>query len=349
MTIDENYRKLNGAVYTPLFVVDYINKKVILENDTTNIKVIDPACGSGVFLIDALFKLKEKTKKSYKELVENYIYGIDIDPRAVKRTKILLSLVVFEKEGKIPDKLNIYNGNSLDRSFLKNFLKNEKFNAVVGNPPYVRIQNLDENTRELIRKYWRFVRGDTDIFIPFIELGIELLEENGKMGYITPNSYFTTYAGKELRKFLQQNGLIEEIVDFDDYQVFEGLTTYTAITIISKKRKRYFVFKKIKNSKVIDLENLKGEKVYYNELNFIKWNLVATRDKKLISMVENAPYKLKDIADIRVGLATLADDVYIIEDPIEEEEYFIKIFKGKKFLIEKEITKEIIKASILKT
>ncbi|MEO0110717.1 MAG: TaqI-like C-terminal specificity domain-containing protein, partial [candidate division WOR-3 bacterium] len=66
-------------------------------------------------------------------------------------------------------------------------------------------------------------------------------------------------------------------------------------------------------------------------------------------MVENAPYKLKDIADIRVGLATLADDVYIIEDPIEEEEYFIKIFKGKKFLIEKEITKEIIKASILKT
>jgi len=350
ITIDGIYRKLNGAVSTPLFVVDYINKKVILENDAKNIKVIDPACGSGIFLVDALLKLKEKTGRSYKELVENNIYGIDIDPRAIKRTKILLSLIVFENEGEIPSKFNIYRGNSLDKSFLKACLKEEKFQAVVGNPPYVRIQNLEDATKDVIRRYWKFVQGDTDIFIPFIELGIELIAEDGKMGYITPNSYLTSYAGKELRKFLQLNTLVEEILDFDYYQVFKGITTYTAITIISKRKKNYFIFKKLKDpNQIADLESVKGEKVYFTELNPTKWILVPSENKELIRIIENAYYKLKDIADVRVGLATLADEVYIIENPVEQGGFFVKIFKGKKFLIEKEITKEVIKASIIKT
>ncbi|MEO0172793.1 MAG: Eco57I restriction-modification methylase domain-containing protein [candidate division WOR-3 bacterium] len=86
--------------------------------------------------------------------------------------------------------------NSLDKSFIKSIFGNKKFQSVVGNPPYVRIQNLDDDTRNLIKKHWKLIKGDTDIFIPFIELGIELIDENGKLGYITPNSYFTSYAGK---------------------------------------------------------------------------------------------------------------------------------------------------------
>jgi len=349
-TIDEKFKKLNGAFYTPYFIVDYINTRVILENSSRDIKIIDPACGSGVFLVDALFKLKQKLQKSYKELVEEHIFGIDIDPRAVKRTKILLALVVFEHERKIPEKFNIYNGNSLDKDFLRKNLNGLKFDAVVGNPPYVRIQNLDEDTKKIIRKHWKFIQGDTDIFIPFIELGIELLSEEGKMGYITPNSYFTTYAGKNLRIFLQLNKYIEEIVDFDHYQVFEGITTYTAITIISRKPKSYFILKKIRDNKEVkNLNNIKGEKIYFRELNPEKWVLVSNKEKEIITIIENSYYKLKDIADIRVGLATLSDKVYILENPEEEGEYFVKYFNGRKFLIEKEITKEIIKVSIVKS
>ncbi|GIX40495.1 MAG: hypothetical protein KatS3mg129_0228 [Leptospiraceae bacterium] len=349
-TIDENFKKLNGAFYTPYFIVDYINTRVILENPNKDIKVIDPACGSGVFLVDALFKLKQKLQKNYKELVEKHIFGIDIDPEAVRRTKILLSLVVFENEGKIPEQLNIYNGNSSDKNFLRKTLNNLKFQAVVSNPPYIRIQNLDDETKKVIKKYWKFIQGDTDIFIPFMELGIELLSDNGKMGYITPNSYFTTYAGKKLRKFLQFNKYIEEIVDFEHYQVFEGITTYAAITIISKKPKSYIILKKIKNSEESkNLDNIEGKKIYFRELNPEKWILVSNKEKEIINIIENAYYKLKDIADIRVGLATLADKVYILENPDEEEKYFVKYFNGNKFLIEKEITKEIIKASIVKS
>lgn len=349
-TIDENFKKLNGAFYTPYFIVDYINNHVISKNSNKDIKVIDPACGSGVFLVDALFKLKQKLQKSYKDLVEEHIFGIDIDPRAVKRTKILLSLVVFEHEKKMPEKFNIYNGNSLDKDFLRKTLNDSKFQAIVGNPPYVRIQNLEEDTRKIIRKYWKFIQGDIDIFIPFIEIGIELMSEKGKMGYITPNSYFTTHAGKNLRKFLQANKYIEEIVDFGHYQVFKGITTYTAITIISKTAKSYFILKKIRNNKeVTDLNNIEGEKIYFRELNPEKWALVSNKEKEIITIIENSYYKLKDIADIRVGLATLADRVYILENSEEEEKYFVKYLNGNKFLIEKEITKEIIKVSIVKS
>jgi len=293
-TIDENFKKLNGAFYTPYFIVNYINTRVILENSSKEIKVIDPACGSGVFLVDALFKLKQKLQKSYKELVEKHIWGIDIDPRAVKRTKILLALIVFEHEKKIPEKFNIYNGNSLDKDFLRKTLNGLKFHAIVGNPPYVRIQNLEEDTKKIIRKYWKFIQGDTDIFIPFIELGIELMSEKSKMGYITPNSYFTTHAGKNLRKFLQVNKYIEEIIDFDHYQVFEGITTYTAITIISRKPKSYFILKKIRNNgEIKNLNNIKGEEIYFRELNPEKWVLVSNKEKEIITIIENSYYKLK--------------------------------------------------------
>ncbi len=348
-TVDEKFKKLNGVVYTPYFIVNYINHRVILEGKNNEVKIIDPACGSGIFLVDALFKLQKRTKKSFRELIENTIYGLDIDPTAVRRTKILLSLVCFESEGEIPKKFNIYNGNSLDKKFLKQTLGNKKFSAVVGNPPYIRIQNLDNGMRQIIRRYWKFIRGDTDLFIPFIELGIELLDSEGKMGYITPNSYFTTYAGKELRKFLQKNKLIEEIVDFGSQQVFSGITSYTAITILSKKKKEKFLLKKIENEKSIkNLDNIKGETVTFNTLSFEKWVLVKRDERKLLEAIENAPLKLEEIADIRVGLATLLDEVYIIEEAKEVDNYFIKILKGKEFLIEKEITQEIIKASILK-
>lgn len=335
-SIDDEFRKLNGSFYTPYFIVDYINRRVILENPSKDIKVIDPACGSGAFLIDALFKLRQKLQKTYKNLVEENIFGIDIDPRAVKRTKMLLSLIVFEYEGEIPTRFNIYVGNGLDKNFIEKTLKGLKFQAVIGNPPYIRIQNMDENIRKIIKKYWKFVQGDTDVFIPFIELGIELLDNDGKMGYIVPNSYFTTHAAKNLRKFLQKKRYIEEIVDFDDYQVFEGITTYTAITIISKKPKNYFILKKIRNDNdVKDLNVLEGEKVYFEDLHNEKWILVPKSEKEFIEIIENSYYKLKDIANIRVGLATLADKVYILDDPVEDGNYFVKYFNGKKFFIEK--------------
>ncbi len=93
----------------------------------------------------------------------------------------------------------------------------------------------------------------------------------------------------------------------------------------------------------------KGEKIYYEELNLEKWLLVSSKEKEIINIIENSYLKLKDVADIRVGLATLADEVYIIENPEEEKNYFVKFFEGKKFFIEKEITKEIIKASVIKS
>ncbi len=170
------------------------------------------------------------------------------------------------------------------------------------------------------------------------------------MGYITPNSYFTSYAGKLLREFLQSNKYIEEIIDFNHYQVFKGVTTYTAITIFSKKARDFFIFKKVKSpTDFANFDKIAGNKVYYQNLNPEKWILATDSEKNFSILVKNSQYRLKDVADVRVGLATLANSVYILEKPEEIGNYFVKCFNGKDYLIEKEITQEIIKASVIKT
>ncbi|MEO0144564.1 MAG: hypothetical protein ABIL49_00935 [candidate division WOR-3 bacterium] len=142
---------------------------------------------------------------------------------------------------------------------------------------------------------------------------------------------------------MQENKLIEEVIDFDHFQVFDKVSAYTSIIIISKRKKNYFIFKKVKNpSQIQKLDSLDSERIYFDELNHNIW-VLSNRD--IIQAIENQAYRLKDIADIRVGLATLKDEIYIIENVVEEGDYFVKFFNGRKFLIEKEITKEIIKVS----
>jgi hypothetical protein len=142
---------------------------------------------------------------------------------------------------------------------------------------------------------------------------------------------------------LQENKLIEEVIDFDHFQVFDKVSAYTSIIIISKRKKNYFIFKKVKNpSQIQKLDSLDSERIYFDELNHNIW-VLSNRD--IIQAIENQAYRLKDIADIKVGLATLKDEIYIIENVVEEGDYFVKFFNGRKFLIEKEITKEIIKVS----
>ncbi|MEO0150952.1 MAG: hypothetical protein ABIL52_03025 [candidate division WOR-3 bacterium] len=142
---------------------------------------------------------------------------------------------------------------------------------------------------------------------------------------------------------MQENKLIEEVIDFDHFQVFDKVSAYTSIIIISKRKKNYFIFKKVKNpSQIQKLDSLDSERIYFDELNHNIW-VLSNRD--IIQAIENQAYRLKDIADIKVGLATLKDEIYIIENVVEEGDYFVKFFNGRKFLIEKEITKEIIKVS----
>jgi len=355
LLIESDERKMAGAFYTPEYIVGYIIDRVIEK--TPDILLCDCSCGSGAFLVSSSEKISQINEKSIISTIENNIYGVDINPRSVERTKIILTLLALQNnEDNESIKFNIKIGDSLNplkfnwNKEFPNVFEKGGFDAVVGNPPYVRIQNLDKETRKIIQKKWYTAKsGSIDLYIAFFELGMKkLLNEKGKLGYITPNSYFTSAAGKNLRILMKADKKIKEIIDFDYIQVFEDVMVYTCITILDNKRNDSFNYIKISNYEELEnLNKLNFSKVGYNRLNEEKWILSDDIEYRIITKIENAGKKLGRISRISTGLATLADKLYILENPYEKEGYMIHRYKDKQYYIEKGITKKILKASII--
>lgn len=318
-------KKEKGIYYTPKPIVKFIVDKCFQSCSTKDPLIIDPACGTGEFLIYAAEKLL-KTNKIQGETGQS-IYGIDIDARAVDLCKKELTSV----SGFLKPK--IFTGNSIDPDFISRFFG--KFDMVISNPPYVRIQNLPLNIRRQVNHWGLSSMGDTDIYLSFFDIGVKLLKENGVLGFITPNSYFYSIAGRNLRKYLLSHKVLKVLANIDDTQVFGNKAiTYTAITILKKENgaRPCFTFydKSLAKPKKIEFDTMSPERFIFN------------RPK-----LSGRRVKMSDITDIKVGIATLRDKIYLI-DTITSYGKFIKEHGGEKFEIEPEITIDIVKVSKLK-
>ena len=235
MLIKPEDRKVNGTVYTP----DYIVKYIVNNTIKGNVKVCDPSCGSGTFLVQAIEKIHKDTKKPITTIIENNVFGSDVLDYSIRRTKIILSLLALSYgEDKKKIKFNLICKDSLTSNWDKEFPKifrteNEKdafgtsingFDAVIGNPPYVRIQDFSKSTKKAIIERWgKITKGNFNLHFPFFALGVRLLKKEGKLGYISPNNYFTSLAAEPLRKYLQQNNLLSRILDFGCLQILKTL------------------------------------------------------------------------------------------------------------------------------
>lgn len=336
-------KKTNGAFFTPQYIVDYIISNVSPQEKS---KVIDPSCGSGAFLLGIIRYYVNKFGKSITDIVKENLYGADILEYNTRRSKLLLILYAI-MNGEIVDEgdIHIYTADSLRCTWPC------KFDYVVGNPPYVKFQDLDDATRTfLFESYQTTKLGTYNLYFAFFELGLKLLNEDGKLGYITPNNYFTSLSGEPLREFFQTNKAIYQIVDFDATKVFE-VQTYTAITFLNKKENRHILYDRIERgaspSQFLTAITLTSNE--YTDLSAKKWRLLCGDERKNIQIIENSGQTLGTLMNICVGIATLKDEVYFI-DPINEDEefYYIKKKTGE-FKIEKVITKPLVKISDMKT
>jgi len=112
---------------------------------------------------------------------------------------------------------------------VKNYMEYE---YVVGNPPYVRVQNLPDKQKEYLGEIYESTTGNYDIYCPFYERGFDwLTEETGKLGYITPNQFMVTDYGEGLRRYMLENVRLDEVYDFRDSGVFEDATNYPVVLI----------------------------------------------------------------------------------------------------------------------
>lgn len=347
ITEAHDHRKEQGIYYTPTYVVDYIVKNTVggliknkKSSEVDRIRVLDPACGSGSFLIKAFdvlneyYSAKEKKTKTAGttldelgaltrkvKILQNNIYGVDLDKQAVEVAQLNLLLKIAEKRHRLPSlRKNIKQGNSLiddltvsERAFkweeqFPEVIKEGGFDAVIGNPPYIRIHNLPTGDIEFYRKKFYAADGQFDLFCLFIEKAISLLRETGRFGFIIPSLFLRGYQYSKIRGYISDNTKIISVVDLGD-KVFKEVQMPTCIIILEKcsnskaRRDNKFVFGVRSEGSMDDLKQVKMSQMEVSQdAQHIIQSITAPMPKSFINKFSTETVQLDKLVFITRGL-----------------------------------------------
>lgn len=347
--ISPSDRIVNGAVYTPQSIRNYIVKQTFAtkKKSISNLKIADISCGCGGFLYNAAKEIKRLTNRTYFEIFRSNIYGIDIQSYSVTRTKLLLSLLALnEGEDRKEFKFNLFIGDALNFSWENILSKFSGFDIILGNPPYVCSRHLSEETKKSLTKWKVCKSGHPDLYIPFFQIGIENLAIDGILGFITMNSFFKSLNGRSLREYFQTNSLEFRIIDFGTEQVFKSRYTYTCICLIENRKGSHIKYYKSTGVNELPKNQNLFSIINYSKLDFNKgWNL---QNHEIISKIESTGVSLGELYKTRNGIATLKNEIYIF-NPIKEDNDFYYLQNGSVFPIEKAICRDILNSNKLNT
>lgn len=371
--ITNKHRKLLGQVYTPEYIVNHmislgISEEAITENPYFS--VIDPACGAGYFLLGAYDKIKQIFEKNYSEIIRRYpelenefkegshffilknnLTGFDIDPFAVFMTKVSLILKgniknhiqtnIFNKDILLEKDYNLFNFQ--EESMLEESNK-EKYDLVIGNPPYIGHKNINKEYRKKLQcEYYDVYMDKADISYCFFKKGYQLLKDNSKLIYITSRYFLEAPSAKGLRKFLKSNYKIEEILDFYGRNIFKGIGISPVILKAVKTKssnEEILVYRDKDNlsSKKTKLELNKDFEKYYSfqdDLQDSGWLLVKEEERELFAKIDTqGEYFLDQICICNQGIITGCDKAFIVDENTIEKD-----------MLEKDICKPWVKNS----
>ena len=270
--------------------------------------------------------------KCGNSLVDSSFYIFD--ENALDNDSLLFKLKPFDWEEEFP--------------FLE---KKGGFDAIVGNPPYVRIQNIVKYSAEEIKFFqdttfgYEVAEADTfDKYYVFIQRAIALLNNNGVLGYIVPHKFFIARGGKALRNHITSKASLFKIIHFGVTQVFPNRSTYTAILILDKKKREEILFKRIKNiAAELNAGFINYDQHKSGRFTELPWIFVSPHSQSVFDKIKNAnTIPLHSIADIAVGLQTSADKIYIFQPEKETKSTYKFSFKGEQYEIERAVTKPCI-------
>ncbi|HUT22592.1 MAG TPA: N-6 DNA methylase [Candidatus Bipolaricaulota bacterium] len=420
----KNKRKSQGIYYTPDYIVDYIVKKTVGEllkkaktkEDIEKIRVLDPACGSGSFLIRAFDEFFEAYKRVMKEggllgfeikkkILQNNLFGVDLDPKAVEIAK--LNLMIKALEGATPNELrgdhllpnlnlNIRCGNSLiggeklkekennlnlfdkfddeikklidfKERFRKSISNDEKkeilneinifegyinkevndslykyfknlnrirpfnytiafceifkdggFDAVIGNPPYIRPHRIDTSIKGYLWENYYSFKAKSDIYVCFIENAIQLTKKGGLISYIVSNTWLSLESFENLRTFILNNTKIKMLIN-PPAKVFSGAQVSTIVFVFEKDES--------KGNKIIvgglsqNAFKLEGaiKQTLFNKTHKKVFDL-SLLDKQVFS-IKVATTPLKKVAKFYYGIKTGDDEKFLTFKPKDKNNY----------------------------
>ncbi len=301
-----------------------------------------------------------------REILRNNIYGVDVDAQAVEVAQLSLALKLLEDattatarafQPKLGEKIlpdmtrNIVCGNSLiDHDILDGqlFERNEErklnpmsyedkfpeimrrggFDAIVGNPPYIRIQGFPRNQLDYFATRYKSATGNYDIYINFVERSFNLLKSDGKIGLILPNKFLKTDYGFGLRNFISSKKALEKIIDFGATQVFQA-TTYTCLLFLTSNPTDTFIYGLAEANQdsllKASLDSLRTEILDSNS-----WLFMNEANQTLLLKLKQKTSRLLDLpAEMSRGSSSGNDEIFVIEsdsNQVEEEILYTPIF-----------------------
>jgi len=345
-------RKSQGIYYTPAFVTKYIVQQTVGKyldengyNPSKPPRVLDMACGSGSFLIEAFdviddFVAKQRgqaqkgevdfyDRARQLEVLQNCIFGVDKDKQAVEVARLNLLLRGLHSREKLPMLENIVNTDSLQNEtypfHFSKIMQEGGFDVIIGNPPYVRQETLGEEFKTYAKQNFETFAGTADLYIYFIEQAHKLLKPNGLFGMIVSNKWMKSSYGKALREFLARESTILEIIDFGELPVFENAATFPVIILTRKAKveKQKFLFAPIKR---LDFDSLPDEvknigvELDESAIQGDNWTLSGSGEQIIFEKMRQSGIPLGEYVQKKVffGIKTGYNDAFVISRTVRD-------------------------------
>ena len=277
--------KNRGAVFTPDRIAKYMCGYIDNRKKHT---VLEPSCGHGALLEHISTK--------------HDVTAVDINKNYIAHCK-----------GAYP------NVNYVAQNFI-DFETQDRYDYIVGNPPYVKVQNLSVATRRRLRKaYPAFLRGNTNLYVYFVLKCLDLLKDDDVLVFVCPNGFLHSKSLRAFKDHLFGSRLVQVLIDFEDEQVFENVATYTCILVLTKTPKSSYLYANDIGVKLVPRK-------YTDRDTVPRSNLLAVMRPK-------------------IGLMTLCDDVFVIKEHTVRGDSIIFEKHGKMYEIEKGSCKDVLKVS----
>lgn len=305
-----NKEKRFGQIFTPPYLVkDILDFAGYAGGGVLRRHAIDNSCGDGAFLVEMVRRYCVAWRSAHGESenvalarqLGQFIHGIEKDEAS--HAACMERMRQLEHDLKLPPV--DWDIRCADALQVRDF--DGRMDFVIGNPPYVRVHNLESSFTQ-VKQHAFCGGGMTDLYLVFYEIGLHMLAAGGRLCYIAPSSWINSVAGQHMRAHLQESGCLRAIADLGHFQPFSA-TTYTAITLLEKtdgaRQFDYYTYEKEKALRFV-------ETLPYDEAFFDGALFLGNRDTlRELRAIKTAP--LSPALKVKNGFATLADDVFIAD------------------------------------
>ena len=338
-TLSAEERRDGGKVYTPPAIVRFSLDAAGYSTDTEIelLPVLDPACGAGVFLEEALRRLAARisslsgdlrfapTARTFLDAARRNLVGIDIDAAACALARRSLARTASELTG-LAVSADYFAESIIQADFLSDELIRSggrlsilpPFGHVVGNPPYVATTRLDDTIKDGYRRVFRTASGRIDLYILFFERGVSLLRSGGRLTFITPDKFLTSQSARPLRRLLREEGAVVRLARFDSHRIFRAAATVPCVT----------VFERGAPQTAVELIRCAGEERDAGPVQVLQrvrvssafivgdnWAAVTPKQSALLARICGTHPTLRTVSQrVSAGLATGRDRVFVFPE-----------------------------------